>query len=103
MTAEPKFAARLPPPEMASARKRLSFVSSSVKFHEPAVWGTGSLLVHSLFQPGRQWPGRTAHPPIARRRPRMQTLVLDLFAKLFLMEQGVLKDGRMNGRGSLTA
>ena len=29
----------------------------------------------------------------------MQTLIRDLFAKLFLMEHGVLKDGRMNGRG----
>ena len=29
----------------------------------------------------------------------MQTLTRDRFAKTFLMEHGVLKDGRMNGRG----
>jgi hypothetical protein len=46
MTAAPKLAARLPPPETASATSRPSFDSSSVNFHEPAVSGTGLSAGH---------------------------------------------------------
>jgi hypothetical protein len=98
MTAAPKFAARLPPPEIASAKNRPSLLSWSVKFHEPAVSGGASLEVHSLFQPGRQLPGRMAHPPTTSRSPIMQTLAGDVLLKHIVKEGSVLKNPQMNER-----
>src|SRR5262245_2273392 len=99
MTAAPKFAARLPPPEMASAKKRSSLVSSGVSFHEAAVSGGESLDFHFSFHPGRQLPGSTAQPPITSRRPTMQTLTHELLRERLLEAKRVLNDVRMNGGG----
>ena len=65
MTAAPKLAARLPPPEMASATNRSSFDSSSVNFHEPAVSGTGVSVGPRLIPswPPVTWQNRASADP----------------------------------------
>jgi len=62
-----------------------SFASRSVNFHEPTVSDAGLPVDHVSFHPGRQWPGRTEHPPITTSRHAIHVVARSLSQRKILL------------------